>query len=155
MSLPKIEEISLFASLGAFLIVIGCTTDKDAAAEELETVDFSEESCPVIEAGSWRAWLNRAPTVGTAQARLIVEGTPSLPTPGYEARWKLGPTDRAIPPGQVIHLAFSAPIGMVTTIVTDTPVRFELPTPIKSYRHVTIVCGGTVLAKIEPVDVAQ
>ncbi|MEO0400627.1 MAG: hypothetical protein AAF224_14545 [Pseudomonadota bacterium] len=117
--------------------------------------DQQAAACPVLESGEWRAWVNRAPTVGEAKKRLIVTGVVTLPTPGYEAEWRLGVTDRALPPGQMIYVKFNPPEGIVAQVLTPTPIRFETPTSFDVYRQIRIVCGDETLANITDIITVQ
>lgn len=105
--------------------------------------------CPVLDSRNWKAWTASDGT-GTT---LHVAGEVDYPTPGYETSWRLGPTDRAMPPGQRVYLDATAPGETVAQVVTPTPVTFQTPGAYVEYRTVIVLCGDTTLAEISPVGV--
>ena len=127
-------------------------------SEDLEAADApqavaaapSEEpamTCPVIDSRNWKAW---TASDGTGMT-LYVSGEVDLPTPGYAATLRFGASDRAMPPGQIVHLDLAAPDGLVAQVVTATPVAGETPGAYPEYRSLTVLCGETSLATIAPV----
>ncbi len=104
-------------------------------------------TCAVIDSRNWKAWT--APD-GTGTT-LYVSGEVDLPTPGYVAALRLGASDRAMPPGQVVHLDLTPPEGLVAQVVTATPVELQSPGAYPEYRSVAILCGGKPVAEIAPV----
>ena len=56
---------------------------------------------------------------------------------------------------QQLILHATAPSGMVTQVVTPTPVRYEGPAIAQQYRAVRIMCDGTQLAEITDIVTAQ
>lgn len=103
--------------------------------------------CAVIDSRNWKAWT--APD-GTGTT-LYVSGEVDLPTPGYAAALRLGATDRAMPPGQIVHLDLTPPEGLVAQVVTATPVELQSPGAYPEYRSVAVLCGGKSIADIAPV----
>jgi hypothetical protein len=104
-------------------------------------------TCAVIDSRNWKAWT--APD-GTGTT-LHVSGEVDLPTPGYSAILRLGASDRAMPPGQIVHLDLTAPEGLVAQVITATPVAIESPGAYPEYASVTILCGDSSIAVIAPV----
>lgn len=104
-------------------------------------------TCAVIDSRNWKAWT--APD--GAGTTLYVSGEVDLPTPGYAAVLRLGAADRAMPPGQIVHLDLTPPEGLVTQVVTPTPVELQSPGAYPEYRSVAILCGGNSIADIAPV----
>lgn len=103
--------------------------------------------CAVIDSRNWKAWT--APD-GTGTT-LHVSGEIDLPTPGYTAELRLGASDRAMPPGQFVHLDLTAPEGLVAQVVTATTVALESPGAYPEYRSVSVLCGDKSIAVIAPV----
>lgn len=104
-------------------------------------------TCAVIDSRNWKAWTASDGT-GTT---LHVSGEVDLPTPGYGAVLRIGATDRAMPPGQTVHLDLTPPEGLVAQVVTATPVELQSPGAYPEYRSVAILCGGKQIADITPV----
>lgn len=131
-------------------------SSEDSAAATPET---GLPGCPVIEASGWRAQV--APVEGEDGLQLIVEGTVLLPTPGYAVSLTPGMADRSARPVQVIELQAQAPTGMVPQVLSVYDLRLVTPSigqVIDSqppYRGVRLVCGGTEIAAIETVELAE
>ncbi|MCC5970076.1 MAG: hypothetical protein JJU15_09005 [Pararhodobacter sp.] len=143
-------------------------TDSEAAAENgMETSANSE--CPVLDSSDWHAWINAMPGViddGMDDAEvpglsLIVTGTVTLPTPGYDATLEPGITDRSARPVQIVNLTATAPEGTVSQVLTPYELRLEMPAldlidgNTAAYSGVRIVCGGHEVAFIDTVEVAH
>ncbi len=109
--------------------------------------------CPVIDSREWAAWVDAEP--GPGAPTLHIRGTADLPTPGYDYAWRVGIADRAMPPGQHMHLDFTAPDGMVAQVVTPVEVAYEGEATYKEYRMIRVKCGDETLAEIADVPVAQ
>lgn len=105
--------------------------------------------CPVIDSRDWKAW---TASDGTGMT-LHVSGVVDLPTPGYSIAMTLGPSDRAMPPGQRIIFEATPPEGLVAQVVTAAPATFETPGAYPEYRTVTVLCGDRTLGEIA--DVGQ
>ncbi len=110
------------------------------------------EKCPVIDSRNWTAWIDAEPP---GPARLHIRGEVDLPTPGYEASWRVGIADRAMPPGVHFHLDFSAPEGMVTQVVTTESVAYEDEAAYPAYRVIYVHCGEETLAEITDIPTAN
>jgi len=128
------------------------------ASEDLETArdpqtvatapaEMPAPACPVIESRNWEAW---TASDGTGMT-LYVSGEIDLPTPGFAASLRFGASDRAMPPGQFVHLVLAAPEGLVARVVTTTVVAGETPGAYTDYRSVTVLCGEQSLTTIAPV----
>ncbi len=141
------------ATLPLIAFLIGCgeagPPETNGAAER----DLNVSDCPVIESTNWKAWINAMP--GPDGPRLHVTGDVTLPTPGYTAAWTLGPTDRAMPPGQTLNLAFAAPTDMVAQVLTTQEIAYEGEAVYSTYRVIRVVCGETLLAEITDIETAQ
>lgn len=115
--------------------------------------------CPVIESRDWTAFVNAMPGPD-ARPELIVTGTVQLPSAGYAADLRPGPTDRSAQPVQVVELVATPPDGPAATVLTDMGVRLEMPAPLvqpgtpSPYQGVRVMCGETELAYIAPVETA-
>ncbi len=158
-------------TVAAFLAACACAKKEEAApaaetsapapiaAEDLEasadpqtvaaapTEEEPAMTCPVIDSRNWKAW---TASDGTGMT-LHIAGEVDLPTPGYAAILRLGASDRAMPPGQRVHLDLMAPEGLVAQIVTATPVSLEAPGAYPEYRNVTVLCGDATIAEIADV----
>lgn len=136
-----------------------CNADGDGAPGEGTPIDKPVMAdCPVIDSRDWTAWVDAepGPELGQRDApTLHIRGTVDLPTPGYAYDWRVGLADRALPPGQHMHLDFTAPDGMVTQVVTPMQVAYEGEATYAEYRMILVKCGGDVLAEITDVPVAQ
>ena len=159
-------RLQLFA---AFFVLAACNSaesnDPDAAESapdakgEPSASDVFNDAvadaplCPVLAARDWKATIETNPDSG--KRRLFIRGAVDLPTPGYEAVWRTGATDRAMPPGQRIHLSFKAPEGVVAQVVTTQHLTYLIPTDQSAYRFVAVYCGGEPLAEIADVTLAE
>ena len=142
----------------ASLIAISLFVHASCARPNLSDIDVSQDKtgedimsqCPVLDSRNWTAFVDAEPPL---PARLHIRGEADLPTPGFTYAWRLGITDRAMPPGQHVHLDFIAPDGMTAQVVTRTQVTFSQETPFTEYRQITLHCGDQVLAVIKDIPV--
>jgi hypothetical protein len=115
--------------------------------------------CPVLDSRDWSAFVNAMPGPD-ARPELIVSGTVQLPTAGYSVDLRPGPTEGASPPVQTVELVATPPDGPAATALTDMDVRLEMPAHSapagapSPYRGVRVMCGGSELAFIAPVETA-
>jgi len=136
------------------LLLSACNADGDGAPGEGTAIDKpAMADCPVIGSRDWTAWIDAEP--GPDAPTLHIRGTVDLPTPGYAYDWRVGLADRALPPGQHMHLDFTAPDGMVTQVITSADVAYKGEATYTEYRMILVKCGGEVLAEITDVPVAQ
>lgn len=160
------KRLSLFTSI-ALVALAGC-----AAETEVEEASASEEAspetamdepamastesaaCPVIDSRNWTAWVNAMPGPDS-QMKLYVTGEIDLPTPGYEISWTEGMADRSMTPVQRLMLTVTPPDGMAAQVITTESVRYEGPALVKTYGGVIVMCGGSPLAEIDDVTVAE
>lgn len=140
------KQLSIFA---AALCLAACNADGDGAVIDKPAL----AECPVIDSRDWTAWVDAEP--GPDAPTLHIRGTVDLPTPGYTYAWRVGLADRALPPGQHMHLDFSAPDGVVTQVVTSVDVAYTGEATYAEYRMILVKCGGDVLAEITDVPVAN
>jgi hypothetical protein len=159
-------RLSLFTSI-ALIALAGCAPEADvdddaAVEEEAATMETEEpamaaadsEACPVIEGRNWAAWVNAMPGPDS-QMTLHVTGEIDLPTPGYEISWSEGMADRSMTPVQRLMLTVTPPDGMVAQVITTESVHYEGPALVKTYGGVIVMCGGSPLAEIDDVTVAE
>ena len=111
-------------------------------------------ACPVLDSRDWTAWVNAMPGPDM-KPTLHVAGEIDLPTPGYTIAWREGMADRSAMPVQRLILTATPPDGMVTQVVTPTPVKYEGPALVTTYGGIIVMCGGESLAEITEVTVAQ
>jgi hypothetical protein len=142
------------AALVAATALSGCATPPQAESGAGQAPVFEFSECPVIASRGWNAHINAMPGPG-AKPTLIITGEVDLPTPGFTVELIAGPADRMMPPGQRFSLVATPPEGMVTQVVTATPVRYSAPATYGTYRSITIGCGGKVLAEIENIQTAH
>lgn len=135
------------------LIIMSAAAVVSACAGADATADGAGTGGPCLASApaNFRAIVSALP--GDAAA-LIIEGTVDVPTPGYEATWRLGAADKSMPPTQHVEVTFIPPGGMVAQVITRTEVRFETPWAGAAPRGVIVHCGDTVLAEISDVDTA-
>lgn len=144
------------------LALTACQIEGETLAGSDADDGVNPEACPVIESRDWRAWIDAMPrVVQDGQSRvaaaptLHVTGVVDLPTPGYEATWRVGAADRMMPPGQHLHLSLTSPSGMVTQVVTPTQVRYRGEASYPNYRVIIVHCGDDVLAEIGDIITAR
>ena len=123
------------------------TASEPQAVPSDEPAVIDANTCAVLDSRNWKAWTAFDGT-GTT---LHITGEVDMPTPGYATTWNLGPTDRAMPPGQRVTLEATPPDGLVAQVITPTVVEYETPGAYPDYRSVTITCGDKTLAEIAPV----
>ncbi len=144
------KQLSVFAAL----ILAACNADEKGAPGEGSYGDKPNVAgCPVIGSRDWTAWVDAEP--GPDAPTLHIRGTVDLPTPGYDYAWRVGIADRAYPPGQHMHLDFTAPDGVVAQVVTPVEVAYEGEATYKEYRMIRVKCGREKLTEITDVPVAQ
>lgn len=137
------------------LLLAACAKDGGANdnAEPTQNGDVSaSDDCPVIGSQNWTAWIDAQPP---GPARLHIRGETVLPTPGYTASWRVGAADRMMPPGQHMHLSFTAPGGIVAQVLTTEEVGFEGDATYPEYRVIFVQCGDRQLAEITEIPIAQ
>ncbi len=125
----------------------------DNAVAEQDQAAGGASPCPVISSSDWRAWIDAEP--GGDGPKLYITGAAEMPTPGYAYSWRVGAADRMNPPGQHMHLDFTAPDGMVAQVITPMSVRYEGDAAYPEYRKIVVHCGDDTLAEIDDVPVAQ
>jgi hypothetical protein len=119
----------------------------------------SPTECPVIDSRDWTAFVNAMPGPD-ARPELIVTGTVQLPSAGYTVGLEPGPTDRSARPVQIVELVAMPPEGPAATVLSDVDVRLQMPALVPAagapspYRGVRVVCAGSELAFIAPVETA-
>ena len=148
------RNFSSFSALMAITLLVLASCAKSNLADTAVSQDKTQgdimSECPVLDSRDWTAFVDAEPPL---PARLHIRGEVDLPTPGFIATWRLGIADRAMPPGQHVHLDFIAPDGMTAQVVTPTQVTFSQETPFTEYRQITLHCGDQVLAVIKDIPV--
>lgn len=145
------------------LLIASCTNtvQKQASTPEQKQQpkeEFNQQAiagqinstCPVLQSGKWYAWLDKE-AQQEGQYRLNVNGEITLPNPGFDIQWSVGPTDRMHPPGLRLSLSPKPSNQMTIQVLTIVPVKYHLETPIAHFRHVSIYCAGKQLAQIPDV----
>ena len=107
--------------------------------------------CPVVSSTDWKAWVNAMPGPG-ARPTLNVTGMVVLPWSNWEARFTTIRVMESYPVQTVVELDF-------TTNSTEpkpaTPVEIRGSWPSEpQVGSVTVMCNGTTLARISPVETA-
>jgi hypothetical protein len=113
-------------------------------------VSESKNTCSVQDSGDWSASLVKKGESSSSYL-LTIEGEVTLPTPGYRANWREGPTDRMNPPSMRLQLAFTEPQQMVIQVLSTKTIKHVIETPISAFRSVIVSCGNEVLAEIKNV----
>jgi hypothetical protein len=148
-------SLSMAGTLIASCSLTGCAMDGTSPAPAPpppaeQASDMTD--CPVIDSRNWSAWIDAMPGPGPSPdsggLRLNISGEIDLPTPGYTVEWREGPADRAQPPGLRMRLVLTRPSGMVTQVITPTPVKYSGKSFAPAYRMIIIGCGDKVLATI-------
>lgn len=146
--------MKLIAIFAAGLTLAACNTDREGAPGEGSYAQKPVAAvCPVIESRGWAAWVDAEP--GPDAPTLHIRGTVVLPTPGYDYTWRVGLADRALPPGQHMHLDFTPPDGFVAQVITTVDVAYVGEAAYPEYRAILVKCGGEKLAEIVDVPVAR
>ena len=131
------------------------TGDKESA-DKSGTTDIPHDpaptNCPIVESREWTGWINAQPP---GPATLHIRGDVDLPTPGYSYTWREGIADRALPPGQRMHLDFSPPEGIVTQVITPQTITYAQKATYSAYRVIYIVCGEETIAEITDIQTAH
>ncbi|WP_209426582.1 hypothetical protein [Pararhodobacter sp. SW119] len=144
MSRPLIAAV-LTLGLGA------CVLPEDQAPRDT--------ACPVIASADWTAFVNAMPGP-QARPELIVTGTVTLPSAGYAAELRPGPTDRSARPVQTVMLEVTPPDGPAAMVLSEIDLRLSMPAlstqpgAESAYRGVRVLCEGSELAFIAPVETA-
>jgi hypothetical protein len=128
------------------LALAGCAVVPPPAAD-------GPAACNLIRSSDWQAWVNAMPGPG-ARPTLIVTGKVTVPSGGYRFAWGDTQVLESYPVQIVTELRPIPPAGAATQAIVTTDVRGEWPVspPVGS---VTVRCGGTVLARISPVETAH
>lgn len=147
--MPHLRRLLLVAPLA--LLAAGCVLPEEPVA--------APASCPVIDTRDWVAFVNAMPGPD-ARPQLIVTGSADLPSAGYFAELRPGPADRSARPVQIVELVATPPGGPAATVVTTVDLRLEMPAIASApgaeaaYSGVRVVCAGSELAFIAPVETA-
>lgn len=106
--------------------------------------------CPVLASSDWQAWVDKMP--GTDGQRLHVSGRITLPGPGYKLAFETGIADRMAKPTQQVVLTATAPDGMTAQVLETVQISGDIPALASGYTAVMVLCGDTVIARIDKVD---
>lgn len=126
------------------------TSAQETSAKRKAT-DQPAKPCPILASRGWKAKLASDPRKRGVR-HLVVTGEIDLPTPGYKVTWKMGPADRANPPGQRIELILTPPDGIVLQAVTPTKVKIKAKAVFSRYREIIVRCGDSVVASIKKIN---
>src|SRR5687767_15145091 len=109
--------------------------------------------CGIIRSNDWAAWVNAMPGPN-ARPTLIVTGKVTVPTGGYRFEWRDMRVMESYPVQVAVELDAIPPAGGATQAVVTHEVRGQWPIspPVGS---LTVRCGGTLLARIAPVETAH
>lgn len=134
----------------AALLTAGCAAS--ALREDAPPTVPPPPPCPVVSSTDWRAWVNAMPGPG-ARPTLIVTGKVTLPSAGWTIRW-----------GDVRVLE-SYPVQVHAELDANPPSSIAGPPQMQEVRgswpseqrvgSVTILCRGTAVARISPVETAH
>jgi hypothetical protein len=109
--------------------------------------------CAITASSDWAAWVNAMPGPN-AKPTLIVTGKVTIPTGGYRFEWRDMRAMESYPVQVAVELEAIPPANGATQAVVTQEVRGQWPIdpPVGS---LTVRCGGTVLARISPVETAH
>ena len=141
------KNVTLFA---AGLALAACASE--AVPPDDDDDPAVADKCPVIDSRAWSAWVDAMPP---GPPSLHIKGEVDMPTPGYTASWRVGAADRMMPPGQHMHIDFTAPDGVVTQVVTTMEVAYEGPAAYPAYREIRVHCGDTMLGAITEIPIVE
>lgn len=147
------RSVLFIASIG----LAACASQQALNAEPDQSAKpiKAAEQCTAYGGSNWQAQLiNSEKDDGLM---LKVSGVVTLPSPGYTVEWHTGPMDRMRPPGLRLRLTTQAPPpGQINIqVLTDQEVAYEMASPVPEYRSVTVLCGGSVLAEMNNVKLAD
>jgi len=137
--------------LSTALLLTACASETPDETPPDGKGDAIKSACPVYDSRDWSAWIDTEPP---GPSRLHIIGEVDLPTPGYITSWRMGIADRAMPPGQHVHLEFTPPDGIVTQVITTQEVSYEGEAAHQAYRVIYVHCSDETLAEIVNVPIA-
>ena len=108
-------------------------------------------ACPVLASSDWRAWVNAMPGPGS-RPTLHVQGYVTLPSADWSARFVDSRVMESYPVQVVVELDATRD-GMGVQVPVTREVRGSWPSEEK-VGAVTVLCRGTTLARISPVETA-
>jgi hypothetical protein len=101
----------------------------------------------VIDTSDWYAWVNRMPGPG-AVPTLLVTGSVTLPTPGYDVSLVRVPAPAAQPRQLILRLEVRRLPGVWPQVVTTKSVRYEESPYKDAYDRVIIQLPGGGVARL-------
>ncbi|HEY0086046.1 MAG TPA: hypothetical protein VGB65_09070 [Allosphingosinicella sp.] len=110
--------------------------------------------CKAIETRDWSAHLEvskEGKFPFPEEVALVVSGTVTVPTGGFELAIDKGPLVALDPPVQQVLLRTAAPDGMATQAITEERVRGSMPFD-KRAKSVAIRCGDATIARIPVIE---
>ncbi|HEX8578031.1 MAG TPA: hypothetical protein VF655_00365 [Allosphingosinicella sp.] len=124
------------------LVMTGCVTTKP--------VDPYYSPCKAISTRDWTAVVavQKNPNVFEPDATtVLVTGTVTVPTGGYELAIEGGPLVQLKPPVQQVLLRTNAPDGMATQAIVEEQVSGRVPFDRRA-TSVAIRCGDATVASV-------
>ena len=110
-------------------------------------------SCPIAASSDWRAWVNVIPGRMNTHATLHVIGKVTVPSGEWAARFSNIRVMESYPVQIIVELeATSSGAGIQVPIEREVRGSWHTEPAVGS---VTIMCRGTTLARIAPVDRAD
>jgi hypothetical protein len=126
----------------------GCAT----AADQPPPTVPPPPPCPISRSSEWRAWVNAMPGPGS-RPTLIVTGKVTVPGPDWQPRWGPSQVLESYPVQVRLELDADLPPGGISRDPVVKEVRGSWPSEAQ-VGSVTVLCRGTVLARIAPVETA-
>jgi hypothetical protein len=135
------------------LPILACALSLASCAAVPPQGPVGSMECGIIGSSDWAAWVNAMPGPN-ARPTLIVTGKVTVPTGGYRFEWRDMRVMESYPVQVAVELDAIPPAGGATQAVVTHDVRGQWPIdpPVGS---LTVRCGGTVLARISPVETAH
>ena len=113
----------------------------------------SPGACPIVASSDWRAWVNAMPGPDRNGPYLIVVGNVTVPSADWTARF-VGSRVMESYPVQVVVELDATSSGMGIQVPVTREVRGSWPSE-QAVGSVTVMCRGTTLARISPVETAH
>jgi hypothetical protein len=109
--------------------------------------------CPIVASSDWRAWVNAMPGPDRTGPHLIVVGNVTVPSAEWTASF-VGSRVMESYPVQVVVELDATRSGMGIQVPVTREVRGSWPSE-QAVGSVTVMCRGTTLARISPVETAH
>lgn len=111
------------------------------------------DDCPIVRSGDWQAHVDAMPGPND-NPRLLVSGTVTAPTGGYQLALRMGHVAESYPVQVTIYLDLVPPSGPATQALETHEVRGSWRSE-ERVGSVTVRCGRRALAQLSNVATAR